>query len=174
MKFTFKIFLIIFLATSITFGIMIYFSKYFDSASNQDNILWPSIISAGIFGLIMSIFIVVMQKTRLKKAGYPKLTNTLLKVRQTKTINSNISKEDLIDLLKSNSEYNKSKIKHLSNSIVIRKKMSWFSWGEIITITFSSNHEIKIKSKPSLPITLIDYGVNIENVDKVISIIKTV
>jgi len=53
--------------------------------------------------------------------------------------------------------------------------MSMFSLGEIITISFSTKNssKIKIESKPSMPTTLIDYGINISNVDNVIKVIKT-
>jgi len=176
MKPTLKIYLISFLATSIPYGIMMYAFEYYDRIDNNDHILWQPIISAVIFGLIMSVFFSVMQKRRLKKAGYPKLTNNLLKVKQKKTIETNLTQEKIIDILKDSNEFKKSKIRSLTNSIIIRKKMSWFSWGEIITISFDvkGDNKIAIESKPYLPTTLIDYGVNINNVDNVIKVIKTV
>jgi len=71
MKTIFKIYLISFLATSITYGIMTYAFNYYNRFNNNDNILWQSIISAVLFGLIMSVFFSVMQKRRLKKQGIP-------------------------------------------------------------------------------------------------------
>jgi len=171
-----KLFLISFIATSVPYGIMMYFFKYSDNLDSNEPILWQPIISAVIFGLIMSIFLSVMQKKKLKKVGYPKLTDNLLKVKQSKTLETNLTKDEIFDVLKNNNKFKKSKIESLNNSIIIRKKMSWFSWGEIITITFDvkESNKIRIESKPYLPTTLIDYGVNIDNVDNVMKIIKTV
>jgi len=170
-----KLFLISFLATSVPYGIMMYFFEYSDNVDSNEQILWQLIISAVIFGLIMSVFFSVMQKRRLKKAGYPKLTDKLLKVKQSKTIETDLTQAEIFDILKESNEFKKSKIKSLTNSLIIRKKMSWFSWGEIITILFDvkESNKIRIESKPYLPTTLIDYGVNIDNVDNVIKIIKT-
>jgi len=171
-----KLFLISFLATSVPYGIMMYFFEYSDKVDNNNQILWQPIISAVIFGLIMSIFFSVMQKKRLKKAGYPKLTDKLLKIKQSKTIETNLTQDEIFNILKESNEFKKAKIKRLNNSLIIKKKVSWFSWGEIITISFDvkDNNKIRIESKPYLPTTLIDYGVNIENVDSVIKVIKTV
>ena len=176
MKPIYKLFLISFLATSVPYGIMMYFFEYSDNVNNNEQILWQPIISAVIFGLLMSFFFSVMQKRRLKKAGYPKLTDNLLKVRQTKTTETNLTQDEIFEVIKVSNEFKKSKIKSLTNSIIIRKKMSWFSWGEIITILFDEkeSNKIRIESKPYLPTTLIDYGVNINNVNNVIKVIKTV
>jgi hypothetical protein len=176
MKPTLKIYLISFLATSIPYGVMMYAFEHFENNDNRDHILWQPIISAVLFGLLMSVFFSVMQKRRLKKAGYPKLTDNLLKVKQAKSIETNFTQKEVIDILKDSNKFKKSKIKNLTNSIIIKKKISLFSWGEIITISFdeTGNNKIRIESKPSIPTTLIDYGVNIDNVDKVIKIIKTV
>jgi len=173
MKPTLKVFLIGFIATSVPYGIFTYYLEYSDYNGNE--ILWKPVISAVFFGLLMAFFFILMQKKRLKKAGYPKLTNDLLKLKQEKTIEAYLTKEELINLLKNSNDFKKCKYKSNLNSIIMRKKMSWFSWGEKITITFTkADNKIKIESKPSMPTTLIDYGVNIENIDNVIKVIKTV
>lgn len=111
-------------------------------------------------------------KKKIKKAGYPKLNGSLVRVKQSKTIETNLTQEEIINILKASDEFRK--IKRLTNSIIL-KKMSMFSLGEIITISFSTKNssKIKIESKPSMPTTLIDYGINISNVDNVIKVIKT-
>ena len=61
--------------------------------------------------------------------------------------------------------------------IFLKGKVNWLSWGEKITIEIKSiadeNTNIIISSEPSVPITLIDWGRNQQNVDKIAHYIYT-
>ena len=97
MKPTYKIFLITFLTTAIPYGAITYYLDCAEIDCIGNKALLKSIISAVFFGVFMAFFFGVMQKNRLKKAGYPKLTDDLLKLKQRKTIKSNLTKDEIIN-----------------------------------------------------------------------------
>ncbi len=176
MRPTLRVFIIGFFATAVPYALMSYFFEYFDCNCIEDTAsLLKILFSAIFFGLLMATFFVIVQNYKLKKAGYPILNNDMLKLKQVRFIEPNLSKNELIDLLKESEYFKKCKFKITPTSIIIKKRISWFSWGEKITISFNEkDNKIKIESKPTMPTTLIDYGINLLNVDNVVKIIKRV
>ena len=122
------------------------------------------------FGGTMAMFAMYMQKGRLKKMGVTDFTTENLAVNQSRVIQSNISIKELIDRLKSDEFFGKMKLKENRNVIQLRSKASWRSWGEKIRIIIISEESGLIKydvfSEPVIGITLVDYGKNLENVER--------
>jgi len=176
MKPTLKLFIIGFVATAVPYGLMTYFFEYSDCNCTEDTASVLKILfSATFFGLLMSVILAKLQTYKMKKAGYPKLNNDMLKLKQVKFVETSLSKNDLFDKLKESEYFKKCNFKVTPTLIIINKRISWFSWGEKITINFNDgDNRIKIESKPTMPATLIDYGVNLTNVDNVIKIINKV
>lgn len=166
MKASLKFILKLFLVTSIPIGIVFFFLIY-------DNLLWEAIISASIFGFMMSTFFGLIQIFKIKKAGYTELTDDLFKMHQKKSIDSTKTKNEILDLLKSHNSFSRSRIISVQNKLLINKSISLFSWGEKITITFLTNKDkIIIESKPAMSLTMVDYAINLINVDEIYRIIN--
>jgi len=51
-----------------------------------------------------------------------------------------------------------------SNTIIARIPMSLFSWGEKLTVSFTEDGEIKVKSEGIFPLQCIDWGKNKRNI----------
>ena len=55
--------------------------------------------------------------------------------------------------------------------------MTWLSWGEEISIILQTKGEsdfnYKISSRPKLKMTLVDFGKNLENVNRLENVIKS-
>lgn len=172
MKPTHKLFIIGFVATAVPYGFVI---CLFDCFTEDTVSVLKILFSASFFGLLMSALFVKIQEYKMKKNGYPKLSNDILKLKQVKYVETILSKKDLFNKLKESEYFKKCKFKETPTSIIINKRISWFSWGEKITVYFNDgDNRIKIESKPVMPLTLIDYGVNLTNVDNVVKIINKV
>ena len=54
--------------------------------------------------------------------------------------------------------------------------MSWKTWGYIISFEVrkidNDRTQIKVSSRPAVSTTLVDYGSNLENVEKIISFLE--
>lgn len=55
------------------------------------------------------------------------------------------------------------------DKIVLKVGWSIWSWGEIIKIDFSDDKTISISSRCKVPLQMIDYGKNRENVERLVS-----
>jgi hypothetical protein len=60
--------------------------------------------------------------------------------------------------------------------IVARTGINWKTWGDVITISFkrtgSNCTYIQISSRPNARTTIVDYGKNLENVERIVSFLK--
>jgi hypothetical protein len=77
------------------------------------------------------------------------------------------NKEGFIEDLKKLCSKKKWDVQFAEGKIVIRTNMTIYSMGEIITITFEEKNDglyMKVKSKPKLKTTRIDYNKNKNNV----------
>lgn len=63
-------------------------------------------------------------------------------------------------------------------TVVLNGGLSWFSYGEIVTISCmyldERNTRIHIKSAPVVPFTLVDYGKGKKNIHNVLNALKEV
>jgi len=126
----------------------------------------------------MSLFFVSFHKYRLKKNGIQELTDENLGVRQTKEIKTKLEKTELIKRLKTDPIISKMKMTETENGIALKTGITWESWGEEIKIVLKSetdsDFEYQISSSPKLKTTIIDYGKNLKNLNRIENVIKTI
>lgn len=167
-----RLYLKIFIATGFSFGII---SLIIDLYKGTEIELWKYIFSTFFFGLLMSLVLVYLHKNKLKKSGINEINEANLKVTQSRDIQTDLNKSELIKKLNEDPSIRKMKIKEIENGIVISTKMTLWSLGEIIKIELKSTKdsvfEYNVSSRPKLKITLIDYGKNIQNIDLIKKVI---
>ena len=66
----------------------------------------------------------------------------------------------------------------IENGVLLKTGMTMKSWGEEIKIILKSNKEnnfeYQLSSSPKLKTTIVDYGKNLENINKIESVIKNI
>lgn len=168
-----KLYLKIFLTTGIPYGFMMLGS---DLISGKGFNLWRFLFLTFFFGISMSLILVFFHKKKLKEIGVKEYTNNDIRIFQIKSIKSEINKKELICNLKNSPLLKKMKIEDTENEIVLKTRMSFKSWGEIIKITLKSSNdsffEYEVSSRPKLKLTLIDYGKNRHNISLIENILK--
>tara|TARA_R110002049_G_C8839165_1_gene536233 strand:+ start:67 stop:597 length:531 start_codon:yes stop_codon:yes gene_type:complete len=170
-----KLYLKAFLLTGIPYGLIM---LGFDLLDGDGFRLWKFLFMTFFFGITMSIILVSFHKNRLKKNGIQELTDKNLGVNQAKSLKSELSKIELIEKLKLDPIIGKMKMNETENGIVLKTDMTWKSWGEEIKIILKSikgkEFEYEISSNPKLKTTLVDYGKNLQNVNKIEEVIKNI
>lgn len=175
MKPTIKLYLKAFLLTGTLFGLITLVFELVDE--NRFN-LWKFLIMAFIFGITMSLILVSVHIFILKKNGIKEITDENLKVNQTKNLKSKMNNTELIQKLKNDPIIGKMKMTEIENGILIKTKMTWKSFGEVIKIISKSDEnsdfEYQVSSCPKLKTTLLDYGKNLENITRIEKVIKDI
>lgn len=170
-----KLYLKTFLQTGISYGLIM---LGFDLADGNGFRLWKFLFLTFFFGTSMSLLLVSFHKSRLKKNGIQEMTDQNLGVSQQKIVKSDLNKSELIEKLKTDPIIGKMIMKEIENGIVLKTGMTWKSWGEEIRIILQtkvgSDFDYQISSRPKLTTTLIDYGKNLENVNRIENIIKNI
>lgn len=131
-------------------------------------------ITFGLFNAAFSYF----SDRRLKKKGID-TSNT--SPRQTRKISVDCSISEVMPICeKAILSINRAAIKQkdLQNGTLRAKtKISWRTFGEVIKISAKSIGDsetlIEIKSSPFIPTAVIDYGKSLENVETIVSYIKS-
>ena len=123
-----------------------------------------------LFGLIMTALF-LMENRLLKKKGIDPAqdTNTsLVGVKQQKSVRCTVPPHELLTLLSQHPDTARLKARQNKDVIYMNSSMSWFSWGERISLrlteVFTDAYEYRVTSNAALPLTLVDYGRNLENV----------
>ena len=137
--------------------------------------LITGLIQGLLFGGIMSLILGVKHSRAVKRisSGNPKND---MGVHHIRNIELQIPYDEAFDLcIESLAEIKKSKVKAQDSpggSINAKAGMNWKTWGDVITFEINKKDEnviqIKISSRPSVRTTLVDYGKNLENVNKII------
>jgi hypothetical protein len=166
----------LFLATVIPFGIIMGICLMF-----QYGFLG---FVAGLFGGIfyggfMSLILGSLHIWSVKRISYRK-SKDITNVRHSRNIELQLSYDKAFNLcIESLKIFKKYKIKEENYSygkIVAITGMTWKSWGEVISFdvhkTDNNRIQIIISSKPVLPTTLVDYGKNLENVERIVVFLK--
>lgn len=167
-----NLYLKIFLQTGIPFGICM--GVFASDAESISDILAVSFLYCIFFGGTMAIFLGAFQKNAEAKI-IENDEEFVEGVHQHATIKLDLNVHQAfnkcLDLLVA---FKKSRIVYSNNEsgkIKIKTKSSWKSWGEIITISLSGLGDdstlAKIYSKPRLIGTIVDYGKNYKNVQKI-------
>ncbi|MBE27378.1 MAG: hypothetical protein CMN33_06815, partial [Saprospirales bacterium] len=96
-------------------------------------------------------------------------------VQQTEFI-SKVSRDEFISRLSKDKVMSRMKLKTNEGTLKLNSGVTWKSWGETIAIKISSASEgmfkYQIQSKPKLPITIIDFGKNLENILMIKKLVK--
>jgi len=148
----------------------------FDEISKT--VILKNITTSLFFGIFMSLSLVSFHWYNLKKDGVENITDENIGVKQTKKIETKLNKKELIQKLKLDPTIGKMKMTEIENGILIKTGMTMKSWGEEIKIILKSskenNFEYQLSSIPKLKTTIVDYGKNLENINKIESIIKNI
>ena len=150
----------------VPFGVgMSIYDYIFDSEVS----IWKFLFLTLFFGGTMAMISVPIHLARLKKLGIDNITKKYLKLNQEETIQSDIKINDLLLKLKNDSKFKNSKIIYSGNKINFKTKINDYGWGEKVEINFDENNKgiINISSKPIFPLTLVDFGANLEIVNHI-------
>ncbi len=162
-KFISKLYLKSFLFYALSFAILMFLWEYF-SLKTIDPL--KHIISASLFGLIMSWSTITAHKRSLQKLGQSSregFNEEDLKVHQKITLRKKHELKEIFTLLNNNQATARWTLKHTDNKISAKTGISWASWGEKIEIK-ETDETFEISSRPILSSTLFDKGKNRENV----------
>jgi len=170
-----KLYLKAFLLTGIPYGLIM---LGFYLADSEGFRLWKYFFMTFFFGITMSLILVSFHRYRLKKNGIQEITNDNVGVNQSRNLKTGLNKTDLINKLKTDPIIGKMKMTEIENGILLKSGMTWKSWGEEIKIILKSENitdfEYQISSNPKLKTTLVDYGKNLENINRIESAIKNI
>ena len=78
----------------------------------------------------MSLFMVGMHKSALKKLGVTEFTDEVLRSTQKKQLTTAVTKDELIALMKQDKLFGPQKIVEVSGGVEVLTRTSLFSWGE--------------------------------------------
>ena len=164
MKPLFKFYLKAFLLKGIPFGLIMTAFDYLDGEGFN---LWKLLFHALFFGIAL----VTVHKNKLKKHGVQEFTNNNLGVRQTKAIKTKLGRNELISKLKADPTVADLKMVETENGVSLKTGITMKSFGEDIKIELisesESDFEYQISSSPKIKTTIIDYGKNLENINRI-------
>lgn len=167
-----KLYLKTFLLTGIPFGLMMI---GFDLINGDGFSLSKFLFMTFFFGVAMSLFLVSFHRYRLKKNGVQEATDENLGVSQTRILMSKITKAELAKKIKADPIIGKFKMTEIEDAILLKTRMTWKSWGEDIQILQKpfgdSEFEYQITSSPRMKTTIVDYGKNTENLNRIEGVI---
>ena len=170
-----KLYLKTFLWTGIPYGLIMI---GFDLLDGDGFKLRKFLFLTFFFGITMSLILVSFHKYRLRKNGIQELTDENLGVTQTKEVKTKLTKTELIDKLKIDPIIGKMKMTETENGVTLKTGMTWKSWGEEIIIALKSetdaDFEYQISSSPKLKTTFIDYGKNLQNINRIEDLIENI
>lgn len=166
-----KLFTRIFFYSGIGFGLgMAIFNLILSSEINP----WQLLFTGVSFGLFMGLSAVNVFSNEMKKMGRDPILNSDISVVQSRDVVSDVSLNQLIDVIKGSDLFGKMSLMQSESEITLRSGFSWKSWGEEIKITnlnsFDQN-QYKIESRPRFKFTVVDYGKNLMNVEKLVQLI---
>ena len=175
MKAITKLYIKTFLLTAIPyFALMTLFG--FDEISKT--FIFKNITASLFFGILMSLILVSFHWYKLKNVGVENITDDNIGVNQTKIIETELSKNEIIQKLKLDPTIGKMNMSEMENGVLLKTGMTMKSWGEEIKIILKSNKEnnfeYQLLSSPKLKTTIVDYGKNLENINKIESVIKNI
>jgi len=145
---------------------------------SEYQILIAGLILASILGAAIAIVTGTMHIFFTQRLSSPNLNN--ITPFQLRTLQLPLSKKSVFESsLASLHSLNAGILQQDFNIGIIRAvtRTSWASWGEEIEIKLSQTNDgatlVNVKSSPKLKITPIDYGKNIDNVEKILVFLKT-
>lgn len=163
----------LFLLTSIPYGILMGFFL----GDEPDSVLKYGVISGIIFGLLMTVILFIIQRKSLKKLGQ---RNGNVKVICTAVIEIKGTRHEIFEICKSSlSKIAKCKLEESDfQAGVLKAKagMTWHTWGDLILFKLEEAQEncykVLVTSRPIVRSTVIDYGKNMDNINRIIELFK--
>jgi hypothetical protein len=172
-----NIYLKLFLAAGIPFGIFmgIFYSLQYG---------FPSGLVAGLFvgilfGVFMSLILGFLHSWSVKRMpsgkseeamGVHHVRNVELRLPYDKVFNLCVESLRLITKCKIQKE------DHSQGKIVAKAGMTWKTWGDIISFEVrkidNDRTQVMVSSRPAVRTTLVDYGKNLENVERISAFLK--
>ena len=170
-----KLYLKLFLAAGVPYGIIM--GAVITLLSDPFTGLIAGLLGVILFGGIMSLILGSLHIWSVRRLGSK--SKAAEDVNQVRSIEMKLPYGKVFDLcLESVKLIKKCKIVEENRSwsrIVARTGISWKSWGEVITFDIRKMNDavrVDVWSKPAIGTTLVDYGKNLENVEKIISFLK--
>lgn len=169
-----KTFIKIFIFTSIPFGFLMYIQALI--FSNNAPSITLHIIMGLMFGLLMSLILTILDFQSNKSIGEGKSSG----VHKKGAIEVGLPSQEVFKICRNAGlVLNGAKISYESQQkgmLIIKTGISWKTWGDIIEIVIeeiAANHtRVSIQSRPLVPTTLIDYGKNAENINRIVGYIE--
>lgn len=167
----------LFLATGIPFGIFmgIFYSLRYGFPSGLVDGLFKGIF----FGLFMSLILGFLHSRSVKRMpsgksekaiGVHHVRNVELQFPYDKAFNLCIESISLIKKCKIQKE------DRSQGKIVAKTGMTWKTWGDVISFEVrkidNDRTQVLVSSRPAVRTTLVDYGKNLENVERISSFLK--
>ena len=125
------------------------------------------------FGGCMALLLVGLHRWQLKKQGMP--NTDALSVVQAREVKTSHSRDEVAGLLKLDPAFRHMSITSDGDALKLTTGTTWRSWGEIILLNFRQDRNdgcvVEIRSKPWLGTTVVDYGKNKENVERIAELI---
>ena len=166
----------VFLGTGLPFGILmglLYSQKYGCLEGGIRGIL------AGVsFGLIGSLLLVPLNNLFVRRTAFKNSSNE--KIDNAKRIRVRLSYSEVfnrcVNALNSIKSCRILKKSQKEGALDAKIGASWKSWGELVSIRLreSSNGiiDVEISSKSAVRTTILDYGKNLDNIEKIARIIR--
>ena len=173
MKAILALYLKAFLLFSIPFFVLTYL---FDLLAGEPSVGSP-LLKSGFYGLFMAIIFISGHIFSIREKKLGPINAETIKVFQKKSIKSNLSQSSLIEKLLEDPACNKLDIRTSENEILIRTRTTFWSWGEKIKILIhhasDGMNQFMVTSHPEVRFTMVDYGKNIQNVQRIEKLITS-
>jgi len=142
-----------------------------DLVTGREITFYDIVIRILIFGVGMTLPLVSFHKYQVNNTAKEfGLKNPDYEVSQKKVFFSDKTPEQIYNTIERRSQFRKVNF-HESNQIIkIKTGFTGKSWGDVITIKSQKekeNYKYQVESKPIFPLTVIDFGQNLENVLKI-------
>ncbi|TXC90451.1 hypothetical protein FS935_10960 [Metabacillus litoralis] len=165
-----KTFIKIFIFTSIPFGFFMYIQALIFNNSEPSASLY--IIIGLVFGLFMSLILTILDYQSNKSIGEGKSSG----VHKKGSIEVQLPGHEAFKVCKKvGSVLNGARISYENQQkglLIIKTGISWKTWGDIIEVVVeevgANSTRVSIQSRPLVPTTLVDYGKNSENIQRII------
>lgn len=172
-----KLYLKIFLQTGIPSGIVM---GIFLSLKNEfhEGLLYG--LYGGIsFGFLMSITLGFDHIRAVKRMTYG-ISEETLGVNHIRNIELQLAYDEALDLCVASlnliKKCNVRKKDCPSGKIIAKTSMTWKTWGDVISFDVrkidSDKTGVEVSSRPLLRTTIIDFGRNLENVEKIVAFLR--
>lgn len=129
------------------------------------------------FGLILTVILSIYQRINIKKLGLPKGeakvdTSVELEIEGTKREIFEICEYSVKNIVNC-----KIKESNFQEGIIkVRAGMTWLTWGDVMLFKLEqvqdNKFRILVRSRPLIKTTIIDFGKNQDNINRIIKYIK--